>query len=1039
MILCTISGNFLGYSQDQNPWLLGSKFVTSDADKFKSEQALEAIATVKKIDPTRGVFSHQGGWAGNVHTVNGYLNMMPLQEREEYLSNFVQNGVLPFMVIEGGLPLDMTMFRNRTGCDKVYRSEPLVSEFCAIYLGRNSYTLETNAYRKNIKERLEQSQPPDVPDPGSAVNAHGQMYKDSRSDIASAPSFQELLKLFIRNTWRSWRTSGACATMLPWSAHSMGGWDDADRNVKLSEPRPGLELAGQNIKPLGQTRGYVPSEGIEPKNFFMHHGDNAKLRPCGQELVAGSQPVMAWICGPQDGKDNFKFAAKDHSFAAGGAVTKSAALLNDSRDPQNFEATWRVMAAGRQLATKTERGTLNVSEIRFLPIRGEFPEDLTDAKADGSIELSATIGQREIKDTFAFRVFNRVKPYAGGAFLIDPAGKTTAMLKAAGIATQPWEPGAKEGLLLVGREYFNDHDALPEGTKDFVANGGRLVIFAQDPWRLRNVFNFRIAHHMPRYAFAVDPKHPVMDGLDDLDVRDWAGSSTLVPEGERKEIPYRASSSHVWKWGNRGAISSAAIEKPHHSSWRPILECEFDLAYTTLMELDYGKGRAILCTLDLEDYISSEPAAARLLSNILSYAKSARTPSKSGRTVYLGGGDGAKLLDSMGLAYEKITDLPAEAQLSAAGADSTSPELLIAFRLKNVALAIVGADAKVDLTQFIQNGGKALYLARKADAPFGAALKEEKAFHGSSEIPAWPECAGLSPSDLRFKVDLPWPLVAAGAEIGANGLLGRIQKGSGTALLCQLDPAALNANEQTYNRYTRWRQTRAIAQLLANLGATFANDERLFTPRRDEIYLAGLWDAKVTITAPFPVRKWADHEKIWSEKETSEAMNAKPACVDAPFCKDPAAPTPEGWTKAQIPGGFEWMLPKDAKSMAGVAVFRRVVTIPPEMAGRELFVNFDLCMERVNMACWDGTPFTRAKSMNWAFPQNEYRLTPEMATAGAHVLSVALANGWVESHLGSNPYEMRIVPQSSSTPGWYHADYRRDPAYGDDPYRYVRW
>ena len=39
-----------------------------------------------------------------------------------------------------------------------------------------------------------------------------------------------------------------------------------------------------------------------------------------------------------------------------------------------------------------------------------------------------------------------------------------------------------------------------------------------------------------------------------------------------------------------GGVTSAAIEKPHRSGWRPLLECEFDLAYTPLMELDYGKG-----------------------------------------------------------------------------------------------------------------------------------------------------------------------------------------------------------------------------------------------------------------------------------------------------------------------------------------------------------------------------------------------------------------------------------------------------------------
>ena len=34
-----------------------------------------------------------------------------------------------------------------------------------------------------------------------------------------------------------------------------------------------------------------------------------------------------------------------------------------------------------------------------------------------------------------------------------------------------------------------------------------------------------------------------------------------------------------------------------------------------------------------------------------------------------------------------------------------------------------------------------------------------------------------------------------------------------------------------YFRYTRWRATRAVAQLLANLGAGFAVDSQIFNPR----------------------------------------------------------------------------------------------------------------------------------------------------------------------------------------------------------------
>ncbi len=58
---------------------------------------------------------------------------------------------------------------------------------------------------------------------------------------------------------------------------------------------------------------------------------------------------------------------------------------------------------------------------------------------------------------------------------------------------------------------------------------------------------------------------------------------------------------------------------------------------------------------------------------------------------------------------------------------------------------------------------------------------------------------------------------------------------------CQLDPQALQADQRTWLRFTRWRQTRAIAQILANLGAGFAADEALVQALSGGPAAAGLY------------------------------------------------------------------------------------------------------------------------------------------------------------------------------------------------------
>jgi beta-galactosidase len=321
----------------------------------------------------------------------------------------------------------------------------------------------------------------------------------------------------------------------------------------------------------------------------------------------------------------------------------------------------------------------------------------------------------------------------------------------------------------------------------------------------------------PKVARRVFPIHSSI--FDSEDLRDWTGSSTLLEaypayvgdylRGNERDQPYSG-----WHWGNRGGVSSAAIEKPHRSGWRPLLECEFDLAYTPLMELDYGQGRVIVCTLDLEDHVAEDPAARRIARHIIDYALHFPLSPQASTVVYLGGATGAAWLDKIGVTYQQ----------------STTPDA-------TAGLLLIGPDANIDetkLTTYLEKGGKAFFLpVSQTNCWLGATLKPAPArFAGSLSAPTWPEARGLSASDLRWRcyLDNPPLILSAGAEIGADGLIGRKIIGKGVAVFCQVDPDSFHADEKTYFRYTRWRATRAVAQLLANLGASFTADKQVFNP-----------------------------------------------------------------------------------------------------------------------------------------------------------------------------------------------------------------
>ena len=198
---------------------------------------------------------------------------------------------------------------------------------------------------------------------------------------------------------------------------------------------------------------------------------------------------------------------------------------------------------------------------------------------------------------------------------------------------------------------------------------------------------------------------------------------------------------------------------------------------------------------------------------------------------YLGDDLGNALLQSLGLVFTRdITWTPAGASL---------------YLLGNGA-----AVARGDLTNFVTAGGRVFILPGTNASP--GLLGETRVLRtncvGSLSAPAWPEAAGLSASDLRARAPFTNWVLSAGVSVSADDLLARVSIGSGVVILSQLDRAALRAESFPYLRFTRWRQTRATAQLLANLGASFVSDSWILQPGA-----AGAGDQSVPPPATPPV------------------------------------------------------------------------------------------------------------------------------------------------------------------------------------------
>ncbi len=978
IVITVCTANRFGHFDDQNPRRLGNSKLIEGDEKWQASARTgrEALEIIRSFDPTRPLTSHHAAGVGDIHTCNHYLDYTPLQEREEWLSEWAQAGDKPYMAIEFGTPFCYNYLRGRNGAHLAPHSEPLTTEFCGIYLGAETYALERPEYRQEIVKKF----------------ISGQEYQrwQGTTNFRFAPAAMQLQELFIRNTWRSWRTYGLSGGMIAWE--NATGWTNQSGAVELPAWQP------------GQTGWYLPK--MSKSTFYGFLPEGSQLTPAGQTLVTSQAPRLMWLAGPAA-----DFTDKSHHFCGGEKLLKSAVLINDERTEQDYNLRWNVKLGDKALASGEKAGRLAVGQILFIPLEAALPS--VEAKTRGQIAAEVDFGGTRLSDELAFTLYPALAP-AGSepVWLLDPSGETRAYLTQLGWSTRPWQgeaatPGA---VLVIGQKALLT--PAPGQPAEFARAGGTVICLGQEPDWLQSRSRLRVAAHVSRrfWPVASQAAHPLLTGLDAEDLRDWRGAGTLVPQTSATELEWaKPKPENGWHWGNRGSVSSAAIEKPHNTGWTPLLEGEFDLAYSPLMELGLGAGRVVLCTLDLVGRTEREPVAELLTQRLLAYARTPAAPRPTAPAAYLGGERGRTLLDQIGLEYQPAPALP------------------------NNGLLVIGEDANLSADQlraFIERGGRAVLLTRDATAKGLGFQWETKTYTGAA-APDWPECRGLSASDLRPRVDLQIPLFTAGAEVGAGGWLGRFALGQGSAISCAACFDELEKDKKTYLRFTAWRWRRALCQVLANQGGQFKMNQTLLawtkeSAQFDPLPLAGEWRLKVETRLP-PV---ASPEQAPADPGNTgfDLGYAAPDCDDST------------WLKAEMPQPIE-NLGGELANFDGTFWLRREITVPAAWQGRELLLLLD-AVDDCDVTYFNGKKIGEIDKRTPFFWQvlREYRVPAELIKAGGkNVIAVRVFDHFGSGGLMAPRNSLLLKLADNRELGVYDPDYRKDHALGDDPYRYHRW
>jgi hypothetical protein len=340
-------------------------------------------------------------------------------------------------------------------------------------------------------------------------------------------------------------------------------------------------------------------------------------------------------------------------------------------------------------------------------------------------------------------------------------------------------------------------------------------------------------------------------------------------------------------------------------------------------------------------------------------------------------------------------------------------------------VVLVGADANVGdaaLNTYLNGGGRVVFLPRQnANSSLGVKLAQTLST-GSLEAPDWSLARGLSASDLRWRNESQAWLVNAGdAQIGAGGQLAMKQVGKGTALWLQINPERFNADEKTYFRFTRWRQMRAVAQLLSNMGVALRDDAQALrnTPIEPSVMpLVGTWQATVTVDHPSAANPGDLKDPGISEAAKALLDGSKPIT-----------------TTTQVPGGVPGFVARD-----GEAVVRREINIPAKWAGKDLRLDLG-AVDDFDVTFWNGERVGGIGSENPTAYSTErkYIVPGRLVKAGRNVIAVRIWDHYGGGGFNSLATQITLRPDAEVEPLLYHPDYRTDFDLGDDPFRYKRW
>ena len=799
VVFYSTSHNSTGDAEDMNPELMGCNYeVDSQWSLNNRAKAARAEAIIRRIDPSRITYHHSSGSFGVIHTSNFYPNWVPIQEMSDWFEHWATEGVEPVFTCEYAAPFmwDWSMYRGWYDGKRSFGSAVVPWEFClaewnAQFYGDRAYRISEEE-KKNLRweaARAESGKP---------------WHRWDYPHVLGSSDFDERFPIVARYTkdnWRAFRTWGLSANS-PWE-HRV-----------LHRPRPGLQRKVRQELPTdwdalqrpGFSADYM-EDRYERMDIAYERSDWVRTEGA-DALIDNNMPLLAYIGGGPSA-----FTGKDHNFLPGETIEKQLIVINNSRETVSCDCQWALGSA-----RGNTRVSIKTGEQGRIPIEFLLPASTVPGKYEIKAAVTFSTGEMQ-QDAFTVHVLPK-PPLAvrlTKAAIFDPKGETTRKLRTLGITAQAVTPGSDltaYDTLIIGKQALTVDGPGPDISR--VREGLKVILFEQTPEVLEQRLGFRVTTYGLREAFRRIPDHPLLVGLDAEHIQDWRGEATIVPPRLASDKTREQNYGRIFTWcgipvsrvqrcGNRGNVATALIEKPACGDFMPIVDGGFSLQYSPLMEYREGRGLVLFCQMDVTGRTMDDPAADRLVRNILKYIDTWE-PLPRRKVVYAGDATGLLHLRSTGLAVEEY-----------GGWDLSNEHVLVVGPGGGKQIA----EGVINTEDWLGEGGRLLALGldeQDAGAILSSKLTIRKGEHIATHFEPFGAktiLAGVAPADVHSREPRELPLVTGASAIG-DGVLAVVH---GNAVFCQMVPWQIRYRTPQFNKRTYRRVSCLVSRLLGNMGA----------------------------------------------------------------------------------------------------------------------------------------------------------------------------------------------------------------------------